>query len=951
MTIRRSCWTLIALAALAAGAHAEETSWTAIAVGRTDYQIWSGDTQRFNLEMQVIGPNWTNARQSALSQAVDGRRVYEETIGFAAGRGQTGDELQGLEFDVRFEAVRKTPSSFVLTTRTASNQDTKAIGVGLIVATTDYFSGGTGTVVAADGTSSTLEMPLGMGRHGDTVSRIVLQSPTGREVVLSFSRPLKVTSDRGELRIWYWADQIAKDEPQEAEITITFPAPIEFETANRVVDTSGWLKFASQQEFAPGSPIGAEEWLDTPAGSHGYVQVKGDRFVCEDGTEIKFWGTNIAYARMAVEPEVAEQWADKFAKYGVNLVRLHKFTGNAGWDGLMSQEDALDFDEPRCRQFDDIHAKFRQRGIYTGWSPIFALKFHESYRSRLIAYDELLQRPAGGMFGKTLYPFSTFAPDVQDLYIELIVKWLDRKNTVTGLRYADDPALAYVELHNEADIFFYGTGKLVRNFPTYTKMMEQRFCQWLAKKYANDDALRAAWGNDLARDESIAEQNIFPFPNYQGQMPAPRRVADSYAFLYEFQTEFYQRAVAAIRKTGYRGAIVGGCWQASDMYGHLLNVASDREVGFIDRHNYFKGERPMITLPGSALLSAGMQQVGDRPFGLSEWAGGHVFAAECQPILGLIGLGLQGWDLSAQFASSNSILLPDNEGGINGNFDEFRSTAQHPFIARFLYGGGLREGGQVASRRISFQELYSGKIGFEERFSLLGGANLKTFSGSVPNEALGAGRVTIDFVDEPAEKAVDMSALSDYWDKDRKILRANNGQIVWDYSGRGFLTVDTPPALTVIGFGANINHEFSTATIRYDNPFANVYVAARKPGQSLAEAEQIVILMLARTCNEGDLLDETSMQMLQRQPREIPGRSPAEKNRYLFDHPRLLIEPVRGTIAFKRTEPCRVYALDHDGRMPANPAPVPVTAIEGSQRVTLDGAKTNTMYYLVEFGP
>jgi hypothetical protein len=174
--------------------------------------------------------------------------------------------------------------------------------------------------------------------------------------------------------------------------------------------------------------------------------------------------------------------------------------------------------------------------------------------------------------------------------------------------------------------------------------------------------------------------------------------------------------------------------------------------------------------------------------------------------------------------------------------------------------------------------------------------------------------------------------------------------MVWDYSGRGFLTVDTSAALVVIGFGADVEHEFATGTIRYDNPFANVYVASREPGQSLSETEQIIILTLARTCNEGDLLEETSMQMLQRHSQEIPGRTPAEKNQYLLNHPRLLIEPVCSTITFKRNEPCRVYALDHDGLMPDDATPLPVTPVDGGQRVTLDGTKTNTMYYLVEFG-
>jgi hypothetical protein len=554
-----------------------------------------------------------------------------------------------------------------------------------------------------------------------------------------------------------------------------------------------------------------------------------------------------------------------------------------------------------------------------------------------------------GLFANSLYPLSTFAPDVQDLYIALTVKWLERTNTVTGLRYADDPAVAYVELHNEADIFFYGTDKLVKLYPSYEKYLNDRFARWLAEKYQDDAGLADAWGDGLKRGESIAAKSIFPFQSFRGPMPAPRPIVDRYTFLYEYQNEFYDRYVAAIRRTGFRGLIVSGCWQASDMYGHLLNIAADRRAGFIDRHNYFKGERPMLTAPGSALLSAGMQQVGDRPFGLTEWAGGHVWGAECQPVLGLIGLGLNGWDYSAQFASSSSIVLPDNNGEINGNFDELRATGQHPFIARFLYSGALQQGVNVASRRISMEELYAGRVGFEERFSLLGGANLKTFEGSVPNEALGAGRVTLDLVDEPVEPKVEMSRLDKYWDRAARVIRASNGQIVWDYSSRGFFTVDTPAAAAVIGFGGGRQHELTHVSVRYDNPFANVYLTARNPGQTLVDADQVVIMTLARTANQGDVLEETEMAPLVRDKRDSSARTPEQKRTDYLAHPRLLIEPVRATVILKRTKPCRVYALDHDGCSPAAVREIAVEHTRDGQRFVLDGHRTQAVYYLVAF--
>jgi hypothetical protein len=170
----------------------------------------------------------------------------------------------------------------------------------------------------------------------------------------------------------------------------------------------------------------------------------------------------------------------------------------------MDPENPLEFDEPRARLFDNFHAELRERGIYVGWSPIFAIQFHEKFRDQLVAYDEIVEnRPKlGGMFGNSLYPLSTFAADVQDLYIEIIVRWLNRRNTVTGLRYADDPALAYVECQNEADVFFY-VGNIVDALPTYKKLFHGYFCDWLKERYAGL-LLRLAEGA-LSRRGGIAQ--------------------------------------------------------------------------------------------------------------------------------------------------------------------------------------------------------------------------------------------------------------------------------------------------------------------------------------------------------------------------------------------------------------------------------------------------------------
>jgi hypothetical protein len=53
-----------------------------------------------------------------------------------------------------------------------------------------------------------------------------------------------------------------------------------------------------------------------------------------------------------------------------------------------------------------------------------------------------------------------------------------------------------------------------------------------------------------------------------------------------------------------------------------------------------------------------MQAVIDRPFGLSEWAGGDTYGGgEAIPMVAVYGMGLQGWDLSASFADDSSLLI------------------------------------------------------------------------------------------------------------------------------------------------------------------------------------------------------------------------------------------------------------------------------------------------------
>ncbi len=121
---------------------------------------------------------------------------------------------------------------------------------------------------------------------------------------------------------------------------------------------------------------------------------------------------------------------------------------------------------------------------------------------------------------------------------------------------------------------------------------------------------------------------------------------------------------------------MGSCWQAGDNLSHYYNLYADYQAGIVDRHNYFGGgaggndikpgkisrkNTAMVSHPGSGLLGTGMQMVKDAPFSMSEWMSElpNEWTAEASPIIGIYGLGLQGWDASFAYACNSQSLTKD----------------------------------------------------------------------------------------------------------------------------------------------------------------------------------------------------------------------------------------------------------------------------------------------------
>jgi hypothetical protein len=683
------------------------------------------------------------------------------------------------------------------------------------------------------------------------------------------------------------------------------------------------------------------DWLHQPAGKHGFVQARGDQFVFEDGTPVKFWGTNIASERPFMPAAEAKAWSEWLARYGFNAVRFHKFTWKAS-DGIHSTV----ITDEKWKKFDFLCFQLRERGIYYGWSHIYGHKVMPGDSCRLLAYREVAGTnfPWSHLNGTTA-SLVNFAEDLQELNIELTVNMLNHVNPHTGLRYADDPALNFVEFQNEDNIFWSAIERSLEQAPTYRKLLCEKFSNWLAQKYGSQEVLTQAWNHEGLKDgENLTLKNIYPQPSHglfsgeyeqavKENRPVKRHILDKAAFLFEEQMKFYRKFEMAVRATGYKGPLVASCWQAGTGLAHMLNLYADSRIGIIDRHNYFGGgqghnlkpgpfsNESMLKMIGSGLFGTGLQQVSDRPFALSEWMSliPNEWTAESAPIIATYGLGLQGWDASYVFATDNRQFTPtiQNRGGGIYNATSPTQLALYPALAAMIYRQDIAEGKTAVNREVNILELMKGDTTFREKTEQDG--DRKVLKGLWPLEAMAVGKAVVTFTEgKPGNFLNETTPFI----KESKVY-SNTGQLMWDKTG--YFTVNSSGTQGMVGFSGNRPVGLEDVKLTTSNPFAVILLTSLDRDKGLKTAGRMLITTMARAKNSGMTYNSDHTELVE------VGKEP------------LLLEPVKVNLELKRKEKYTVHVLDHHGRKTGE------TIQPDGNIFSLDGEQSKAFYYLVEF--
>ena len=287
---------------------------------------------------------------------------------------------------------------------------------------------------------------------------------------------------------------------------------------------------------------------EKPAGKHGFLKVDGRKFVFEDGTAVKFWGTNLNGTACFPEKPYAEKLARRLAKIGINLIRFHQLDAEWHAENLFSSAKGKRVtDAHLCPKSMDKLDYFiyclKNEGIYVYLDMLTYRRFHTDEG---IENAHLLQDSAK--------PYSIFSRRLIELQKEFCREIWTHENPYTALKYCDDPSIVLTEITNECDLFL--PNRPYTAIEPYHSEFVDGFAEWLTRHGIERDA----------RDFDMAS----------------RTDTELVDFKIELQEKYYNEMIECMRECGVKIPIAGTNWTRSP-----ANVKTNLVCDFLDAHPYY----------------------------------------------------------------------------------------------------------------------------------------------------------------------------------------------------------------------------------------------------------------------------------------------------------------------------------------------------------------------------
>jgi hypothetical protein len=260
-----------------------------------------------------------------------------------------------------------------------------------------------------------------------------------------------------------------------------FPSPMAAE------DSPPIFPFVLPWDDDTPGPANLSGWLHQPAGKFGHIRTGEDGRFYAGQERIRFLGVNLSFGGNFPAKSDAEKIAARLAKFGVNVVRFHHMDTGVFPNGIRARgaKDTGQLDPEALDRMSFFIEQLKQRGIYANLNLLVGRPFNAA-DGRPIEIEQLnwKERHILGFF------------DAAQLELEkdFARRLMTHRNPYSGLTFAEDPAVAFVEINNEQGLIHAWLGGKVDSLPDiFLRDLDTPWNQWLQQRYGSTEKLRAAW--------------------------------------------------------------------------------------------------------------------------------------------------------------------------------------------------------------------------------------------------------------------------------------------------------------------------------------------------------------------------------------------------------------------------------------------------------------------------
>ncbi len=257
---------------------------------------------------------------------------------------------------------------------------------------------------------------------------------------------------------------------------------------------------AQCQDFVPFAiPLQIDTQQAIWVGDYEPIRVDSERLAADGGHfyqkgQTRIWGVNLCFGANFPTHEDAPKVAARMAAAGVNSVRLHHMDTSRWPAGIWNAQDGRTIEPEALDRLDCFIHSLAQRGIFVN------VNLHVGHK-----HSEVLGLPKTNREFDKIY--GIFTPALIDAQKQYAREILTHVNPYRKVRYADDPAIAFVEITNEDSFFMWDADDTLRTLPPYyAGILQAQFNSWLSRRYKSDEALAAAWGKGV---EPLSQDMVY----------------------------------------------------------------------------------------------------------------------------------------------------------------------------------------------------------------------------------------------------------------------------------------------------------------------------------------------------------------------------------------------------------------------------------------------------------